>query len=123
MRTYGALMCHARRIPVPDTDECWFSLWRWMPTAAGYATKLEPVKVMRWMSANAHFKEDRSSFWITKMLLVFDKGEITDDSVFSELLEVLDIENHVPEIRTLSKYFRIKFWEAKLFVDLRQNLA
>jgi hypothetical protein len=69
---------------IPENDDDFLKIWNAMPEAKGYKTKEEPIKIMRWFSSNKHIKHERLAFWITKMLLVWEHGKISDDKVFVE---------------------------------------
>ena len=52
------------------TDGDFERLWAVLPELPGFCDKLEPIKLMRWFSANGRHKSECASFWAVKMLLV-----------------------------------------------------
>ena len=70
----------AKDLGVPlHSEEDYSSLFDWLPDAPGFNEKLEPIKLMRWFSANGRHHSECVSFWVVKMLLVEQlKGEDID---------------------------------------------
>ena len=65
--------------PPPCADADFERIWNLMPEMPGFSGKLEPIKLMRWFSANGRHKAESSSFWLTKMVLVDHlRGEAED---------------------------------------------
>ena len=55
-----------------SSDDDYMLLWDRMVEAPGFLTKLEPVKLARWFSANARHDAEKCAFWVLKMVLAFD---------------------------------------------------
>ena len=52
------------------TDDDFEALWQMLPELPGFTEKLEPIKLMRWFSANGRRKTECKSFWVFKMILI-----------------------------------------------------